>query len=65
MIKKNAARKKTSSGKVSQNTLSKEQLTEEIRKVARKLYEKEGCVPGRELDDWLEAERQVKERIAK
>jgi hypothetical protein len=42
------------------NTLSQEQLNKKIREVAQKLYEKKGRVPGRELDDWLEAEKIVK-----
>jgi len=29
----------------------------QIRDYARHLYEKSGCVPGRDLDNWLEAER--------
>jgi hypothetical protein len=65
MIRKNTASNKTSLRKISQNVLSQGQLTEEIRKVAQQLYEKRGCVQGKELDDWLEAERLVKERIAK
>ena len=28
-----------------------------IRDYARHLYEQSGCVPGRDLDNWLEAER--------
>jgi len=34
-------------------------LEEEIRMVAYELYIKSGCVPGRDLDNWLEAERMV------
>lgn len=37
-----------------------EQLNEEIRKKAQELFEKSGHVPGRDLDNWLEAERIVK-----
>ena len=40
--------------------MSKDQLTEAIRNVARKLYEQKGCQPGHDLDNWLEAERLVK-----
>ncbi|MBE0425057.1 MAG: DUF2934 domain-containing protein [Nitrospirae bacterium] len=32
---------------------------DEIAKIARELYEKSGRVEGRELDNWLEAERIV------
>lgn len=39
-------------------------LYEEIVTVARELYEKSGRVEGRDLDNWLEAERIVKARYA-
>jgi hypothetical protein len=35
---------------------------DEIAKVARELYEKSGRIEGRDLDNWLEAERIVMER---
>lgn len=35
-------------------------LDEEIRKMAHELYEKSGKVPGRDLDNWLEAEKIIK-----
>lgn len=35
---------------------------EEIARVAHELYEKSGRVPGREIENWLEAERIVKAR---
>jgi hypothetical protein len=35
---------------------------DEIAKLARELYEKSGRVEGRDLDNWLEAERIVMER---
>jgi hypothetical protein len=34
-------------------------LQEEIAKVAYELYEKSGCIKGRESENWLEAERIV------
>lgn len=34
-------------------------LIKEIEKKAYELYESRGSVPGRALDDWLEAERSV------
>ena len=37
-------------------------LLTEIAKVARELYEKSGSVEGRDLDNWLEAEKIVKSR---
>lgn len=42
--------------------MDKKALEEEIRKVAYELYVKSGCIPGRDLDNWLEAERIVLER---
>jgi hypothetical protein len=30
-----------------------------IRSVAKGIYEKNGSIPARDLDNWLEAERQV------
>lgn len=35
---------------------------DEIARIARELYEKSGRVEGRDLDNWLEAERIVMER---
>ncbi|BCB97130.1 hypothetical protein JZK55_20520 [Dissulfurispira thermophila] len=37
-------------------------LHDEIAKVAHELYEKSGRVPGRDLDNWLEAEKIVMAR---
>ncbi len=37
-------------------------LTDEIKRKARELYIKSGSRPGRDLDNWLEAERIVKKR---
>jgi hypothetical protein len=39
-------------------------LHEEISKVAYELYEKSGRIEGRDLDNWLEAERIVLQRLA-
>lgn len=38
-------------------------LYEEIAKVAYEIYEKSGYIEGRDLDNWLEAERIVKARL--
>jgi hypothetical protein len=38
------------------------ELEEEIRQLAYELYEKSGKIPGREMENWLEAERMVMER---
>ena len=40
-------------------------LYEEIAKVAYEIYEKGGYIEGRDLDNWLEAERIVMTRIMK
>ncbi|MDD5435792.1 MAG: DUF2934 domain-containing protein [Nitrospira sp.] len=45
---------------LSQSTTGQGQLTERIKDVAQCIYEKRGCMPGHELEDWLEAERIVK-----
>lgn len=37
-------------------------LEQEISKVAYELFVKSGCIPGREIDNWLEAERIVMEK---
>lgn len=60
MSKKNKSEKQVSDIKVFQKVLSREQLNEKIKEVAKRLYEKRGRAPGHELDDWLEAEKIVK-----
>lgn len=42
-----------------------DKLNEMVRKKAFEICQKRGCVPGKELDDWLEAERMVKREIGK
>ncbi len=39
-------------------------LQEEIAKVAHELYEKSGCIEGRDCENWLDAERIVLSRHA-
>lgn len=39
--------------------VDREKIEEEIRQVAYEIYIKSGCIPGRDLDNWLEAERIV------
>jgi hypothetical protein len=43
----------------------KNNLYDEVAKVAYELHEKRGSVHGYDLEDWLEAERIVLERHAK
>ena len=41
-----------------------ENIGQEIAKMAYELWEKGGCLPGREIQNWLEAERIVTLRFA-
>lgn len=41
-------------------SLTPNQLHEAITKKAQEIYEKSGRIPGRDLTNWLEAERWVK-----
>ena len=38
-------------------------LHDEIARTAHELYEKSGWIPGRDLENWIEAEKIVKSRI--
>ena len=40
------------------------ELNEEIAKLAYELYEKSGWISGRDLDNWLTAEKMISERSA-
>ena len=40
-----------------------DQLADMIRKKAYELYEKRGKKSGRDMDNWLEAERTIKQKI--
>jgi hypothetical protein len=42
------------------SAMNTQDKTEIIRMIARQLYEKKGCRPGHDLDNWLEAEKMVK-----
>jgi hypothetical protein len=42
-----------------------ESITDKIRRRAQELYEKRGRVPGNDLGDWFEAERQIKEELSR
>jgi hypothetical protein len=44
---------------ISKKLKNQEIINEEIRKKAYELYEKSGCVSGRDIDNWLEAEKIV------
>lgn len=43
--------------------IPQDQLTDTIRKKATELYEKSGKKSGRDMDNWLEAERMIKQKI--
>ncbi len=51
------------SNKTSQVSMSQEQTNEMIRKKAQEIYEKSGRKPGRDTDNWLEAERIVNKQL--
>ena len=38
-------------------------LHDEIAKTAHELYEKSGWIPGRDLENWIEAEKIVRSRL--
>ena len=42
------------------NVVSQEKLNDMVRRRAEEIYKKRGCGPGKELSDWLEAEKQIK-----
>jgi Protein of unknown function (DUF2934) len=48
-------RRKVSAAPIHQNG----DLESQIRQRAYELYQERGCTPGRENEDWLEAEREV------
>jgi hypothetical protein len=52
----------TAVGKISKNTpaTSPEKLVDEIRNRAFEIHLKRGSTPGSDMDDWLNAEREIK-----
>jgi hypothetical protein len=61
--KKEAAPKRTASKKAAnpktagkKSSSSKESVHDKIARVAYELYEKSGCVHGRDVEHWIEAE---------
>ena len=52
---------KTSSN--SSTSIPQDQLTDMIRKKAYELYEKRGKKSGQDMNNWLEAERLIKQKI--
>jgi len=46
-----------------ETSVPQSQLTDMIRKKAHELYEKSGKKSGCDMDNWLEAERMIKQKI--
>jgi len=44
-------------------SIPQDQLTDMIRKKAYELYEKKGKKQDRDMDNWLEAERIIKQKV--
>jgi len=56
-----------STNKASSNSstaIPQDQLTDMIRKKAYELYEKRGKKSGQDMNNWLEAERIVKQKVS-
>jgi hypothetical protein len=50
----------TFTSKSSGRSMSQDELNAKIQAKAYELYQKKGCTPGNEWNDWFEAERIVK-----
>mgnify|MGYP001571452646 CR=1 FL=1 len=46
-----------------ENRVSREEFMQLVQKKAYEIYEKRGCESGNDLEDWLNAERFVKEDL--
>lgn len=57
-----AGRNTSDSSRSSHMSATQDQLTEMIRKKAYELYMKRGKRPGHDLDNWLEAERIIRQK---
>jgi len=60
-VEKNEASIEQYHGRTS--TCSAESVADHIRMRAYQLFEARGCQPGQELDDWLQAEREIKHHM--
>jgi|UniRef100_A0A7C6ECX9 hypothetical protein len=56
-------KKKTSKKLKAERKISADEFIARVRMKAYELYEKRGCTHGKDLDDWLEAERIVKKEL--
>ena len=63
MAKRTVNKTEISSEKMSKISANSEQITDMIRKKAYELYEKKGKKSGRDMDNWLEAERVIKQKM--
>ncbi len=46
-----------------ENRVSREEFMQLVQKKAYDLYEERGCQPGNDLENWINAERLVKEDL--
>jgi hypothetical protein len=46
-----------------ENRISREEFMQLVQKKAYDIYEERGCKTGNDLEDWLNAERLVKEEL--
>jgi hypothetical protein len=46
-----------------ENRVSREEFMQLVQKKAYEIYEKRGCTAGNDLEDWLNAEKLVKEDL--
>jgi Protein of unknown function (DUF2934) len=46
-----------------ENRVSREEFMQLVQKKAYEIYEKRGCKSGNDLEDWINAERLVKEDL--
>ena len=58
------ARETRAAGRTASAVKARPVPQEEIAKVAYELFERRGCVPGHDLEDWLRAEQIVRDRRA-
>lgn len=60
ILNKTQTRKRNGIGKEKQVKQSESEKQENIAKKAFELFEKRGHVPGHDLEDWFEAEKNIK-----
>lgn len=47
-----------------ENVAIRDLMREMIKRIAQEIYQKKGCSCGKELDDWLKAEKEVREHFS-